>query len=570
MEQDNDEAKPAQPNCSHSILQGNTRDTEQTDTIQEYRDFASLVSAPNNTPPDSGWTRQRYIGIPASTEMRQLLEAAKAAGISARSEADSESESINMSTKPTKTNQRKQQSSNVVNRSPFAFPTVLHVLLEHAEEESYDVIISWQYHGRAFQVHDPDMFVSKIMPHFFQQTRFSSFLRQLALYDFQRFKQKDHPDFGSYYHELFLRGMPQLCQGMSRARAKGPVKRAPIDEPDFSRMSIVGLKSKRSDKSRQNIRQNIPAFHDTATSPLLHDGSQPHQLLAAQNQVSSGQLVSPRSNNVIQSHNNESNSYQSIDREMTISVPLRNSSVTLEQYSENSQLRNLLSMALNQMQNENESHQAATNLETILQGPTSGAYGVQSLSYPSNNAIALQDMTAHGRLPMSPNQFRATAASFEGLQNVGPPTADEIALMRGVNERMHQTPPFAFNEPTLRSMALLHPYRMDALQHQYANMLNQAALDQFQKDLHINQTISIQQPNPIQQDTAQPSSLWPWHQTTDGSITQEQQQSLLLSHQSFLDEAKQGDMLWNGSPDGENDRNESSPDEEQKSKKQKR
>ena len=78
--------------------------------------------------------------------------------------------------------------------SGAAFPVVLHQLLEAADEQGYSDIISWQPHGRAFHVHDPKRFVAEVMPRYFRQTRFSSFQRQLSLYEFLRLSRQgpDH------------------------------------------------------------------------------------------------------------------------------------------------------------------------------------------------------------------------------------------------------------------------------------------------------------------------------------------------------------------------------------------
>ena len=53
-----------------------------------------------------------------------------------------------------------------------AFPTILHQLLEHALDEGFQDIVSWQPHGRSFHVHNPDLFVQSIMPRYFRQTRY--------------------------------------------------------------------------------------------------------------------------------------------------------------------------------------------------------------------------------------------------------------------------------------------------------------------------------------------------------------------------------------------------------------
>ena len=56
------------------------------------------------------------------------------------------------------------------------------------------------------------------MPKFFQMGSFSSFQRQLNLYDFQRIC--DGPERDAYYHELFVKGNPDLCTRIKRKKVK--------------------------------------------------------------------------------------------------------------------------------------------------------------------------------------------------------------------------------------------------------------------------------------------------------------------------------------------------------------
>jgi hypothetical protein len=67
----------------------------------------------------------------------------------------------------------------------------------------------------------------EILPHHFRMSTFSSFQRQLNLYDFQRIAEG--PEKGAYWHELFLKDQPMLSTGMKRIKAKG-VTRARQEE----------------------------------------------------------------------------------------------------------------------------------------------------------------------------------------------------------------------------------------------------------------------------------------------------------------------------------------------------
>ena len=89
-------------------------------------------------------------------------------------------------------------------------------------------------------MHKPAEFVAKVLPLYFQQSKLTSFQRQLNLYRFNRVTTGR--DRGGYYHELFLRDRLWLCQGLPRVRVKGhgiKPRASPETEPDFYAMSWV-------------------------------------------------------------------------------------------------------------------------------------------------------------------------------------------------------------------------------------------------------------------------------------------------------------------------------------------
>jgi hypothetical protein len=92
-------------------------------------------------------------------------------------------------------------------------------MLAVAKEEGKESIVSWQPHGRAFRVHNRELFSTMIMPRFFKQTKYKSFQRQLHLWDFKRIAQGE--DGGAYFHQYFLLGQPDQCKLMCRTKIKG-------------------------------------------------------------------------------------------------------------------------------------------------------------------------------------------------------------------------------------------------------------------------------------------------------------------------------------------------------------
>jgi len=150
------------------------------------------------------------------------------------------------------------------------FPMKLHCLLE---EHLHDDVISWQPHGLCFLVHKRDVFVQEVMPKYFNQSKFSSFLRQLNLYGFTR-RLAVGPDRGAYYHSRFVRGRGQLCSQMIRVRVKGAKAKIPIaeqgthqaafhvaSEPNFSNMAPLP-----SSRGQKGIPTRTTSMYDANIS----------------------------------------------------------------------------------------------------------------------------------------------------------------------------------------------------------------------------------------------------------------------------------------------------------------
>jgi len=81
----------------------------------------------------------------------------------------------------------------------------------------------------------PREFEVKIIPTYFEHQKFSSFIRQANGWGFRRITQGR--DRNSYYHELFLRGLPHLCKQMKRPGVSKKAVADPDHEPDFYKIS---------------------------------------------------------------------------------------------------------------------------------------------------------------------------------------------------------------------------------------------------------------------------------------------------------------------------------------------
>ncbi|CAJ1934572.1 unnamed protein product [Cylindrotheca closterium] len=95
-------------------------------------------------------------------------------------------------------------------------------MLETVEKEGNTSIISWLpgHPQDAFKVHKKEEFMEHVLPRFFDQTKFKSFLRQLNVWGFERINDSG-PRHGGYRHSLFIKNRPDLCAGMKRTKIKG-------------------------------------------------------------------------------------------------------------------------------------------------------------------------------------------------------------------------------------------------------------------------------------------------------------------------------------------------------------
>lgn len=115
------------------------------------------------------------------------------------------------------------------------FPVKLHRILS---SKRFEDVIAWLPHGRAFRILHPKSFEQRVIPLFFRHGKYASFVRQINGWGYRRITSG--PDYGAYYHELFLRGMPHLCERIRRPPPGGVRKNKKennADPPDFYKIS---------------------------------------------------------------------------------------------------------------------------------------------------------------------------------------------------------------------------------------------------------------------------------------------------------------------------------------------
>jgi hypothetical protein len=112
------------------------------------------------------------------------------------------------------------------------FPAKMHSILSNP---SFADIVAWMPHGRSWRVLKPREFEVSVIPTYFEHAKFSSFIRQANGWGFRRVTQGR--DRNSYYHELFLRGLPHLCKDMKRPGVAEKQAADPEHEPDLHKIA---------------------------------------------------------------------------------------------------------------------------------------------------------------------------------------------------------------------------------------------------------------------------------------------------------------------------------------------
>ncbi len=161
-----------------------------------------------------------------------------------------------------------------LSNSKLPFLWKLHEMLDDVEKTGDDHIVSWMPGGNSFRVHKPKSFVQKIIPYYFNQSKFKSFQRQLHLYEFVRTPRGI--DAGAYSHTQFIRGKKSLCLSLSPHKIKNkgrlpskqnirgqenPLNDHPISSEDSSSFSVSPRKRTRTDSGMDfsgTIKKDTP------------------------------------------------------------------------------------------------------------------------------------------------------------------------------------------------------------------------------------------------------------------------------------------------------------------------
>ena len=118
-----------------------------------------------------------------------------------------------------------------------SFLMKLYTALVECDHDNLNHVFYWLPHGRAFMIDNLKKFEEIILPKYFKMDRYTSFLKQCHLYNFQRLTRgSGDASSGSRYHPFFLRGKMFLCRRVKRTKIKGHNIRPAVvfgSEPDL-------------------------------------------------------------------------------------------------------------------------------------------------------------------------------------------------------------------------------------------------------------------------------------------------------------------------------------------------
>mmetsp|Transcript_1236 Transcript_1236/g.2500 ORF Transcript_1236/g.2500 Transcript_1236/m.2500 type:complete len:407 (+) Transcript_1236:510-1730(+) len=134
------------------------------------------------------------------------------------------------------------------------FPEKLYTVLEAISRANLLDIVAWADHGQVFYIHRLKHFEQVILPLFFKNIKWTSFQRQLNLYRFKLVRQET--DLRCYYHELFLRGRPELCTSIERTEVKKRTIKISLNSEQSSVDSKLSLQQTEFEKVHKGMNND--------------------------------------------------------------------------------------------------------------------------------------------------------------------------------------------------------------------------------------------------------------------------------------------------------------------------
>ena len=169
-------------------------------------------------------------------------------------------------------------SASTTKKRRSTFLSQVHRMLRDAEQEGNTHIVCWKPSGEAFEIVDTQLFIQHVMPRYFNQSKLTSFTRQLYIYQFQ--KLTEGPDKGAFSNPDFQRDRPELSERIKRITSQSSASTKSLRAKKEKASSTTSSKKKKSstttkvDRRTKAFRKSLGRAKSTASpldpnSPLL-------------------------------------------------------------------------------------------------------------------------------------------------------------------------------------------------------------------------------------------------------------------------------------------------------------
>jgi len=165
-------------------------------------------------------------------------------------------------------------------------PSFIRKTYDILEDARFPQFIDWNPEGNALVIKKPSEFSQKVLPIYFKHNNFTSFVRQLNMYDFHKKRTQglDHV----YIHDLFLKGKRHLLQGIKRKTHENTAEKIP-KAPEVQQAPKTGAPEDLSSLFKEN--QFFKHLYNEAMNRLAALERRAKEL-ATQNQLLMSQICS--------------------------------------------------------------------------------------------------------------------------------------------------------------------------------------------------------------------------------------------------------------------------------------
>ena len=150
-------------------------------------------------------------------------------------------------------------------RKAQEIPSFLIKLYQILESNQYKDIIDWDETGKLFIIKNLNGFCEKVLPIYYKHNNYSSFVRQLNMYDFHKIRNKDN--FIVYEHSMFCKNGKNLIGQIKRKNKQIENGLVPIGEKGKNSNDdvLIILNNKNSKKNnKKNLAKTLNALIEKA------------------------------------------------------------------------------------------------------------------------------------------------------------------------------------------------------------------------------------------------------------------------------------------------------------------